>query len=1051
MNSFSHKFIIVLVIGFSFIIGAAAAPLNVLIIDGQNNHDWKSTTPVLKQILEDCGLFEVDVVTSPPQGKSLEDFRPEFSNYDVVVSNYNGNLWSKETQADFETYIKNGGGFVSYHAADNAFPEWIAYNEMIALGGWGGRDEKSGPMVRIRDGKVVLDHSPGKGGAHGPRRDYPVVMHDLSHPISKGLPKVWLHAKDELYAKLRGPANIEDVLGYGESKLTNENEPLLFTIKYGNGRIFHTALGHDVYAMRCVGFSFTLQRGTEWAATGKVSLKKVPENFPTEEDVRFWLEPVSAAEIAGYEYGQSRKALATIEANIRIATEKQLRSIENQMIEVLNIEDATYYGRSFACQMLRRIGTGKSVKALGAFLHDDQLSDPARLALQGIQSPKVDALFKKSLNSLDGDKLVGVIGSMAERRDQKSVKSLAKFLRSDDASLQQATIRALGRIGGNAALGLLEDLDVSDSLEAYRLDAMLLCADSLAQTKSASLSKNVYTQLFAADYPAAVRVAAYSGLFEMEPQSSLPMILSLLNDNEAQLRQAACGPFLKNLPGEDISKALALALKRLPKESQVAVLNALAGRGHTNVIPEALDAIQSKDESVRIAAAFALGSIGDERVAAPLIQLAIEQSEVGKTAQESLARVKGDRVNGVLVDFLGDADEAKRVAAISALVDRNAEDAVPALIKLADDGSVRIRNASYKALEQLGSADDISRLLQIMQSRSNELDIQALEEVVKSLSSALTDTSQATSRIAALFTDTPPKVKAAYIRLLTEYSGPDALQLVSNSVHDQDRSIQNAALDALANWKDNTPIEFLLTQLPRFKDEKQRAFAFKAIAHALRLTPPNSDWFGKAKEKAKRKNEKAMMIETLSKTVDMNSLQHLESYLSDKDVKKDAIAAVDLLINKLSASELDQSSWTLTASHNNGSAKNAIDGNEGTRWDTAATQVPGMWFQVDLGAQRSIQKIVLDSKNSSGDYPRGYEVLLSSDGKTWSDPVVSGEGKTPVIELDIPNRVARFIKIIQTGKVSGLYWSIHELYIEATMDTELLNDAKTKLEAAKKR
>lgn len=1048
MNKLKYTVVTLFILGFALVANVSAAPLKALIIDGQNNHDWKSTTPVLKYILEDCGRFEVDVVTSPPQGSSLENFHPEFSKYDVILSNYNGNLWSKETQADFENYVKNGGGFVSYHAADNAFPEWLEFNKMIALGGWGGRNETSGPKVRIRDGKIVLDPSPGSGGTHGARRNYEVVMYDQNHPISKGLPKVWMHVKDELYANLRGPANIKDLLGYGHSKVTDEDEPLLFTVEYGKGRIFHTALGHDVEAMRCIGFSFTLQRGAEWAATGNVTLNKVPENFPTEDQISLWQEPVNLDEIVHYHYGESRQTLAAVEANIRIASPNQRREIEKQLLSVLNNPDATFDARSFCCQMLRRIGTEQSVKTLGGFLSDDQMNDPARLALQGIQSPKVDALFIKALDFLTGDKRIGLIGSMAERRDPKSVKALAKFLNGVDAQLQETTIRALGRIGDKAALKLLEGLEVSGKLEERRLDALLLCADSLAETNSAQ-AKKVYEQLSGPDYPARTRVAAYGGWVRMEPASSQSLVISLLKEDEPKLQQAACGAFLRLLPGEDTSKALAQELKQLPAPSQVVVLNALAHRGHSSVIPEVMDAVKSSDSSIQIAAIQTLGAIGNERIVTTLLELAVKGGETGDAAQASLAQIKGDGVKDLLVGYLGNADGSMRLSALQALVDRNASDAVPALFRITNDDSAKVRNAAYSALNQLGGADDVPAILQVIQGKDSDTDIQALEGVAKSLASQSDDKSAAVKKTASLFNGSSAKVKQSYLRLLTDFSGTGSFRLVAAALKDSDRSVQDAALDAFAHWKDSSPLEFLLPQLEGFKDQLQRELAFKAIVHSLQLTPPDSPLFAKVKAQAKSANEKKMIIGALEKAVDRNSLRLMEPYLSDKAVKADAIVAYDELINKLSASKLDRADWKLSASHNNGSTRNAIDGNEGSRWDTAATQVPGMWFQVDLGSQRRIQKIMMDSKNSSGDYPRGYQVVVSSDGETWSDPVAEGVGKTPVIEIDIPNRSARFIKIVQTGKVDGLYWSIHELYIEASMDTDLLNDAKAKLKAAK--
>ncbi len=253
--------------------------IKTLVIDGQNNHDWKKTTPLIKATLEGCGRFDVQVATSPGKSEDMSGFSPKFSDYDVVVSNYNGAAWPKATADAFVEYVKQGGGFVSVHAADNSFPEWSEYNRMIGVGGWGGRNEKSGPYVRWRDGKFTRDTQPGRGGSHGKRHPFEVVVRDTEHPITAGLPTSWLQAEDELYAELRGPADGMQVLATAFSdKATNgtgEHEPILMVIPFGKGRVFHTTLGHDATAMSGVGFQVTLQRGTEWAATGKVTLPAV--------------------------------------------------------------------------------------------------------------------------------------------------------------------------------------------------------------------------------------------------------------------------------------------------------------------------------------------------------------------------------------------------------------------------------------------------------------------------------------------------------------------------------------------------------------------------------------------------------------------------------------------------------------------------------------------------------------------------------------------------------------------------------------------------------
>jgi type 1 glutamine amidotransferase len=277
-----------LVIGFNL----HAATIRALIVDGQNNHDYKSTTPHIKKVLEETGLFTVEVATTPGKGGDMSTFKPEFKNYRVIISNYSGQPWPKETEDAFVAYVRGGGGFVSVHAADNSFPKWPEYNEMIGVGGWEGRNEKSGPYLRLRDGKWTHDPTPGAGGHHGQQHAFVMETRVPTHPIMAGLPAEWMHAKDELYDRLRGPAQNVTVLASAmstkESGGSGEHEPLLMVIPFGQGRVFHTALGHnngkDLLAQKCVGFITTLQRGTEWAATGKVT-QKVPADFPTADKV----------------------------------------------------------------------------------------------------------------------------------------------------------------------------------------------------------------------------------------------------------------------------------------------------------------------------------------------------------------------------------------------------------------------------------------------------------------------------------------------------------------------------------------------------------------------------------------------------------------------------------------------------------------------------------------------------------------------------------------------------------------------------------------------
>ncbi len=290
---------------------AEAAKLKALIVDGQNNHlVWPKATIMMKQYLEETGLFEVKVertqylwraerekdylpLAQAGDGELLKepkadpDFKPQFDQYDVVISNFGFNAadWPAETRAAFERYLREGGGFVSVHAADNSFGEWEEYNRMIGLGGWGGRNDKSGVYVYYNEaGKLVRDAGPGRVGFHGDHEPFPVTVRVKDHPITRGMPDVWMTAKDECYARLRGPAENMIVLATGkdltERGASDRHEPVLMVIDYGKGRVFHTTLGHDDYSLEGVGFIVSFLRGVEWAATGKVT-QPIPADFPT--------------------------------------------------------------------------------------------------------------------------------------------------------------------------------------------------------------------------------------------------------------------------------------------------------------------------------------------------------------------------------------------------------------------------------------------------------------------------------------------------------------------------------------------------------------------------------------------------------------------------------------------------------------------------------------------------------------------------------------------------------------------------------------------------
>ncbi len=369
--------------------------MNALIVTGQNNHNWQKSSRYLEDIIEKSDLFTVETTQSPAQGEDMSEFIIDFSPYDLVVLDYNGDEWPEETKNNFVQYVENGGGVLVYHASDNAFPDWPEYNQMIGLGGWGGRDESSGPYVYIEDGEVVRDDSPGGGGTHGAQREFVVEAFLPNHPIIDGLPQKWLHAKDELYANLRGPAENMEILAFAHSLVTGKNEPMLMTITYGEGRIFHTVLGHaggGIFfpAMECAGFVTTTQRGAEWAATGKVT-QDIPENFPTETETVLWpfFEDIHGditpfvERMTVYEIGHSDESFNIFQKLIRenLDNPDKMNEYHSVIIEMLESSETTDECKKILLKEFSWMANDSYVEVYEALKEVPALANEAQYAL----------------------------------------------------------------------------------------------------------------------------------------------------------------------------------------------------------------------------------------------------------------------------------------------------------------------------------------------------------------------------------------------------------------------------------------------------------------------------------------------------------------------------------------------------------------------------------------------------------------------------------------------------------------------------------------------
>jgi type 1 glutamine amidotransferase len=230
--------------------------IKVLIITGDHGHDWKATTPFLKDFLTKAGM-KVDVTETPRKDLTAG----KLAKYDVLLLNYKDTKkggpdtrWSEENKQAFADAVKNGKGLLVYHHASSAFVGGSDFDkefERIIAGGW------------------------RKQGNHGKRHVFTVTIRNTDHPITRGMPAEFKHSNDELYQNsVMLPGSVVLATAYSEKSLDPKNsgkhEPVVWVAHYGKGRVCENVLGHDAEAMKSPGFQALMIRGIEWCATGKV-------------------------------------------------------------------------------------------------------------------------------------------------------------------------------------------------------------------------------------------------------------------------------------------------------------------------------------------------------------------------------------------------------------------------------------------------------------------------------------------------------------------------------------------------------------------------------------------------------------------------------------------------------------------------------------------------------------------------------------------------------------------------------------------------------------
>jgi len=913
---------------------ASTPPIQTLIVTGQNYHDWKLSSAALKQMLEDTGLFQVDIAVNPPAKADRKVFQPNFAPYRLVVLDYSGDRWPSSTRKAFVNFVKNGGGVVVYHSANNSFPDWPEYNEIIGLAGWGGRSEKSGPYVFWKTGQVVRDPGPGACGQHGPPHDFLVFNRDTVHPITAGLPEKWMHAKDELYGLLRGPAKNLRVLATAfsapEQTGTGRHEPVLFTVQYGEGRVFHTVLGHVDSAappsLECVGFITTFRRGAEWAATGRVT-QPVPPDFPaanmnvsTPADVRRWpgFRPPSLAtilqEVDSFEHSKNDEVLYRLREYIlthRVSEDARADS-EERLLGFLAMSQ-NLDAKMAVCRELRLIGGEKSVSLLAKMLADDKTTDMARYALEKIPGPAADRAMLSALAAGKGEIKIGLISSLGQRKSEEAVNGLADLLSGQDPAVSSAAAISLGKIATVEAAAVLSGAvdKTGGDLRTEVAFALLGCADGLLQAGEAGKAAGIYDRILSAPsqaFPAVLRKSAMrSRIAAAGGDGGARIILDVLSHGPEDMHQPAIGMIVKIFAEPDIGPVCAL-LPKLPETSQVQLLPVLSGYPSWAVLPALLEAARNPRPPVRIAALQALGKAGDVSTARFLAErAAAARGDEQEAARLSLWTLRGKDVDeAVLFGLVSAASDAVRNECIQAIGERQILAGKAHLISQAASGPDQNRQEAMRALRGLVRPEDLFSLLELLLGLKDETAQEEMQNTIAAAARQVSDPFTRSSLVEEMLEPgtgstrqrvTDPAKRCLLYRTLGKIGDDSSLPLLRAGLKDGREDVRDAAVRALLEWPNNTPQEEVLAIAGSAKNPVHQVLALRGFVRMVGLNKYQSPEAAVRSLKtvlklAARPEETILVLGVLPDFACPEALELAESLLLAEGVQAEAEIAV---------------------------------------------------------------------------------------------------------------------------------------------------------------
>ena len=580
---------------------------------------------------------------------------------------------------------------------------------------------------------------------------------------------------------------------------------------------------------------------------------------------------------------------------------------ELKLISVLR-SDAPPAEKAITCKRLAIYGSPEAVPALAPLLVDKELSSWARIALEAIPGPAADAALRDALSKAQGRLLVGVINSIAVRRDVQAVESLAGTLKDADAEVASAAAVALGHIGGDSAARALEQslAGAPAPVRSAVAEGCILCAERYLAEEKSAMAVKLYDTVRQADVTEQRLLEATRGAILARQSAGIPLLVEQLRSTDKA--QFGIGLWTaRELAGQNVTEALAGELDRLSPDRQPLLLVALADRHDAAVLPTVLKAAQGGSAKLRLAAVEVLQRLGDVSCVPVLLNAAAgDDAELAQTAKTTLARLPGREVDAGLLARLPQATGKMRQALIELAGQRQMGAALPAILQSVEDADVGVRSAAVQATGALGEAKQAADLVKLLQKTQTPKERADIEKALLAISGR--GGAACVPHLLPLTQNSDNALRMTGLHALAIAGGPDALAALKAALNDKDETVQDEAVRTLSNWPNNWPgdagvAEPLLALAKSGQKLSHQVLGLRGYLQYVQADKKLSDDEKVTKVNGllplvKRPEEKRLAIATIGVVPAAGALELLTTLATDPAVADEACSALVRLVSK---------------------------------------------------------------------------------------------------------------------------------------------------------